>query len=329
MSSFQGANQIVHNAVRRMQEMGAEQLNAQVDSWLASTSKAMNVLLSYQATQETALGASAAAARDQWVRQGCYNPQVMRMEAQKREIAYKAQIEKAYRLLNEIGEKVRGAEVTYSLVLNTPGGAGHVEWTGLKIDQFLSVTDIIGGDTGKIVLKKTDTVMNKLSNMKNADNITYQKWTKQKENAYQHFQDVIQKRGTWRDLNEGQMLEAFSKYYRRKNKDDNMILDIMKDTLSAPEAFWQDGDDQVGAGSKKRVIQYKSNDASVTTVNTLIAKLEKVYAGLSAIKGQAYSHAPYPSNQAAVGQVEAKMNTELEKFVVQFLNNDVLKALKV
>lgn len=328
MSSFQGASQIVHNAVRRMQEMGAEQLNSQVDSWLASTSKAMNVLLSYQATQQTALSASAAAARDQWVRQGCYNPQVMKMEAQKREIAYKAQIEKAYRLLNEIGEKVRGAEVTYSLVLNTPGGAGHVEWTGLKIDQFLSVTDIIGGDTGKIVLKKTDTVMNKLSNM-NADNITYQKWTKQKENAYQHFQDVIQKRGTWKDLNEGQMLEAFSKYYRRKNKDDNMILDVMKDTLSAPEAFWQDGDDQIGTGSKKRVIQYKSNDASVTTVNTLIAKLEKVYAGLSAIKGQTYSHAAYPSNQAAVGQVEAKMNTELEKFVVQFLNNDVLKALKV
>lgn len=328
MSSFQGASQIVHNAVRRMQEMGAEQLNSQVDSWLASTSKAMNVLLSYQATQQTALSASAAAARDQWVRQGCYNPQVMKMEAQKREIAYKAQIEKAYRLLNEIGEKVRGAEVTYSLVLNTPGGAGHVEWTGLKIDQFLSVTDIIGGDTGKIVLKKTDTVMNKLSNM-NADNITYQKWTKQKENAYQHFQDVIQKRGTWKDLNEGQMLEAFSKYYRRKNKDDNIILDVMKDTLSAPEAFWQDGDDQIGTGSKKRVIQYKSNDASVTTVNTLIAKLEKVYAGLSAIKGQTYSHAAYPSNQAAVGQVEAKMNTELEKFVVQFLNNDVLKALKV
>lgn len=328
MSSFQGASQIVHNAVRRMQEMGAEQLNSQVDSWLASTSKAMNVLLSYQATQQTALGASAAAARDQWVRQGCYNPQVMKMEAQKREIAYKAQIEKAYRLLNEIGEKVRGAEVTYSLVLNTPGGAGHVEWTGLNIDQFLSVTDIIGGNTGKIMLKKTDTIMNKLNNI-NADNITYQKWTKQKENAYQHFQDVVQKRDTWKDLNEGQMLEAFSKYYRRKNKDDNMILDVMKDTLSAPEAFWQDGDDQIGTGSKKRVIQYKSNDASVATVNTLITKLEKVYAGLSAIKGQAYSHAAYPSNQAAVGQVEAKMNTELEKFVVQFLNNDVLKALKV
>jgi hypothetical protein len=58
----------------------------------------------------------------------------MRMEAQQREIAYKAHIKKAYKLLNEIGEKVRGSEVTYSLVLNTPGGAGHVEWTGLKID---------------------------------------------------------------------------------------------------------------------------------------------------------------------------------------------------
>ena len=59
------------------------------------------------------------------------------------------------------------------------------------------------------------------------------------------------------------------------------------------------------------------------------AKLEKVYSGLQAIKGQIYEHAAYPSNQAAVGQAEQKMNTALEKFVVQFLNNDVLKALKV
>jgi hypothetical protein len=84
------------------------------------------------------------------------------------------------------------------------------------------------------------------------------------------------------------MIEAFSKYYRRKNKDDNMILDVMKDTLSAPEAFWQDGDDQIGAGRDKRTIQYKSNDASVATVNTLVTKLEKVYAGLANIKGQSY-----------------------------------------
>jgi hypothetical protein len=36
-------------------------------------------------------------------------------------------------------------------------------------------------------------------------------------------------------------------------------------------------------------------------VNTLVAKLEKVYGGLSAIKGQSYTHAAYPKNQAAVG----------------------------
>ena len=328
MSSSQGANQIVQNAVKRMQKEGAERLNAQVDNWLGRTSKAMNVLLSYQAMENTTLGTSAMAAREQWVRQGCYNPAVMQMEIQKREIAYKAQIEQAYRLLNEIGEKVRGAEITYSLVLNTPDGSGHMEWSGLNINQFLSVTDIIAGSSGKMVLKKTDTVINKLTAM-NDENIAYQKWSKQKEAAYEHFQDVVKKRGTWKDLNEGQMLEAFSKYYRRKNKNDNMILDTMKDTLSAPEAFWQDGDDQIGSGSSKRVIQYKSNDASVTTVNTLVAKLEKVYSGLQAIKGQVYEHAAYPSNQAAVGQVEQKMNTALEKFVVQFLKNDVLKALKV
>lgn len=328
MSSFQGASQIVHNAVKRMQQMGEEQLSTQIDSWMQQVSHSMNVLLSYQAQNNSLLKSSAEAARQSWIAQGQYNPAAIRMQDQKMELAYKSQIEKSYRLLNEIGETVRGSQIQYSLVLNTPGGSGHIEWSGLNMDQFLSMTDIIGGNTGKIMLKKTDTIINKMNNMK-ADNITAQKWSKQKELAYQHFQDVIQKRGTWKELNEGQMIEAFSKYYRRKNKDDNMILDVMRDTLSAPEAFWQDGDDQIGSGRDKRVIQYKSNGASVATVDTLVAKLEKVYAGLANIKGQSYQRAAYPSNQAAVGQAEANLEGALEKFVVQFLNNDVLKALKV
>lgn len=328
MSSFQGASQIVHNAVKRMQEIGEQELNTQIDSWMSQVSHSMNILLSYQAQNNSLLKSSAEAARQSWINQGQYNPAAIKMQEQKMELVYKSQIEKSYRLLNEIGETIRGSQIQYSLVLNTPGGGGHIEWSGLNMDQFLSITDIIGGNTGKIMLKKTDTIINKMNNM-NADNITFQKWSKQKELAYQHFQDVIQKRGTWKELNEGQMIEAFSKYYRRKNKDDNMILDIMRDTLSAPEAFWQDGDDQIGTGRDKRVIQYKSNGASVATVDTLVTKLEKVYAGLANIKGQSYQRAAYPSNQAAVGQAEANLEGALEKFVVQFLNNDVLKALKV
>jgi hypothetical protein len=76
-----------------MQKEGAERLNAQVDNWIGRTAKAMNVLLSYQAMENTTLGASAMAAKEQWVSQGCYNPAVMQMEIQRKEIAYKVQIE--------------------------------------------------------------------------------------------------------------------------------------------------------------------------------------------------------------------------------------------
>jgi hypothetical protein len=47
-----------------MQKEGAERLNAQVDNWLGRTSKAMNILLSYQAMENTTLGTSAMAARE-------------------------------------------------------------------------------------------------------------------------------------------------------------------------------------------------------------------------------------------------------------------------
>lgn len=328
MSTFQGANQIVQNAVRRMQKAGAEQLNTQVNDWMSQTKTIMNTLLSYQAIQQSTLQTYAEASRGAWQSQGMYTNNLSDKNKTVQDMLYKTNIERAYQLINHIGETVRGTEIQYSLILSgVEGESSRIEWSGLNMSQFLELTNVATG-SGRMRLKSADTIMSMLKE-KNANNITMSKWSDQKEKAYQHFVDVVQKRGTWTDLKEGQMLEAFSKYYRRKNKDDNMILDAMKDTLSAPEAFWQGGDDQIGKGSDKRVIQYKANDASVTDVNTVVAKLDKIYSALAAMKGEIYNSAQYAPNQANVGSASASLDTAIEKFVVQFLNNDVLKALKI
>ena len=323
MSSFQGANQIIQNAVKRMQQEGAEKLNEQVNEWMLQTRGIMNTLLSYQAMRQSTLSTYAEASRESWQSQGMYTNSLKDKDKVVQDMLYKNNIEQAYKLINQIGEKVRGTEIQYSLILNgIEGETSRIEWTGLNITQFLELTNI-ATSSGRMRLKSANTIMSTLKE-KNAANITMSKWSSQKEKAYQHFVDVVQKRGTWSDLKEGQMLEAFSKYYRRKNKDDNMILDAMKDTLSAPEAFWQGGDDQIG----KRSIQYKANDASVTDVNTVVAKLDKIYSTLAGMKGEIYNHAQYAPNQMNVGNASANLDKAIEKFVVQFVNNDVLKALK-
>ena len=103
---------------------------------------------------------------------------------------YKNNIEQAYKLINQIGEKVRGTEIQYSLILNgVEGETSRIEWTGLNITQFLELTNIAAG-SGRMRLKSANTIMSTLKE-KNAANITMSKWSSQKEKAYQHFVDVV------------------------------------------------------------------------------------------------------------------------------------------
>lgn len=328
MSTFQGANQIVQHAVKRMQKAGAEQLNTQIDKWMQQTTTIMNTLISYQAVQQSTMKTYAELARNAWESSGQYSNVLLEKDTQVQDMLYQQNIAKAYRLINSIGETVRGSTIQYSLTLSGVGGeSGHIEWSGLNIDQFLQVVNI-APTSGKMRLQSANTIHEKLKAMKE-DNMTLSRWSTQKEKAYEHFKDVLEKRGTWTNLKEGQQLEAFAKYYRRKNKNDNMILDVMRDTLSDPDAFWQNGDDQIGQGSNKRVIQYKANDASVVQVDTLVAKLDKVYAALANIKGEIYSRAEYAPNQGAVSTASMNVEGAIEKLVVEFVNNDVLKALAI
>lgn len=303
----------------RLTQEGDEKFNKQISSWATTVKTTMNGLLSYHLMQNTVLNQSALASKDSWMSQNQYFNQQIQLEQ------YQARIIEGYRVLNQIGEAIRGTEITYTLILNNDGS--HVEWSGLNMKQFLPLVSVT--PTGNINLR-SDTVINELLKSSNgSQNIKYSKWTKEKEQAYLNFKDIIQNSGKWKKLNEGQQLEAFSKYYRYKNKTDDSALKAMSETLSFPEAFWQDGDDQIGKGKDKRVIQYKGAGASVTNVDTLIAKLEKVYSALMEIQNQSYNHAPYADNQGLVQRAESNMNNSIKKLIVQFINNDVLKALNV
>ena len=47
------------------------------------------------------------------------------------------------------------------------------------------------------------------------------------------------------------------------------------------------------------------------------------------IQKQSYNHAPYADNQGLVQKAENNVNNSIKKLIVQFMNNDVLKALNI
>ena len=206
----------------RLTQEGDEKFNKQISSWATTVKTTMNGLLSYHLMQNTVLNQSALASKDSWMSQNQYFNQQIQLEQ------YQARVVEGYKVLNQIGEAIRGTEITYTLILSGDGG-GHVEWAGLNMKQFLSLVSV--APSGDINLR-SDTVINKLLNSSNrSQNIEYSKWTKEKEQAYLNFKNVVQNSGKWKKLNEGQQLEAFSKYYRYKNKTEDSALKAMSETL--------------------------------------------------------------------------------------------------
>ena len=95
MSSFQGANQIIQNAVKRMQQEGAEKLNEQVNEWMLQTRGIMNTLLSYQAMRQSTLSTYAEASRESWQSQGMYTNSLKDKDKVDQDMLYKNNIEQA------------------------------------------------------------------------------------------------------------------------------------------------------------------------------------------------------------------------------------------
>ena len=105
-------------------------------------------------------------------------------------------------------------------------------------------------------------------------------WDDQKRNAYEYFKNYITNyvdssgKQKWANLNQqGSILEAFTKYYDTRT---GKMEDYMERTMSGNQAFWKGGD----YGN----IQIKSNEASVTSISSIITQLESTYSKLSSIQ---------------------------------------------
>lgn len=189
-----------------------------------------------------------------------------------------------YKLLNRIGEIIRGEEIVYSVTISKTGAAlskgmdrtGGVYTWKIPMSKFLNLVNF---SSTRMYLKGSATIYKMLENEIDQDGqLNYEKWTEEKLNSYQRF--VEQVRGAshyrWSKLNEGNILEMFFRiinagvipHYSKEKSYWATIVNTIKQTLTAPDVFYKGGDlnDE----------QIKGLRASVTNINTLINTFQQL-----------------------------------------------------
>ena len=314
----------------------------QIDTWLAAASEYAEQLQSLNLTEnaKNALSdrtnadlSSAYQALDEAYSSTLYNG---------KSVIGQKLITEGYMLMNQIGEMVRGDEILYSVTI--PQSGGYVTWTG-NIKEFIGEWDgehyqggLVSFSSSRMVLKKQNTLRNQLiHSSKKVQKGSSQGWKKEKVDAFgitvladklsvgfKNNNSILNK---WSKLNQGNLLEAFSRIYDKhmSNENPNAILaqiesgyldelleEAMEETLRNNDPFWTGGD--IGE------YQLKGAGASVTNLSQLIYQLNKTRTMISAIlTKKTISSNSKKTNVQVTAEVEKIITKEIDKLIEDLL----------
>ena len=309
----------VAQVMQQMEQEGAYQLTQQMNSWMVEIKQVISALNSYQATTNSTLNKSAQLAVQRMIQSGNYNARIYNNVSEaKRQVKYQAYVRKGYTLLNKIGESIRGKEINYQLIVRAGDGSAVYDWKGVSLDDFLELTTI--SDSGRMrMTSSSNNIIDALS--KKYQNKEQVAWDDQKRNAYEYFKNYITNyidssgKQKWANLNQqGSILEAFTKYYDTKTGN---MEDYMERTMSGNQAFWKGGD----YGD----IQIKSNEASVTSISSIITQLESTYSKLSNIQNitSLQSSKPTINTQGIENSIRKEIETKVQDLVKDFITTSL------
>ena len=310
---------MVAQVMSQMEQEGAYQLTQQMNSWMVEIKQVISALNSYQATTNSTLNKSAQLAVQRMIQSGNYNARIYNNVSEaKRQVKYQAYVRKGYTLLNKIGESIRGKEINYQLIVRAGDGSAVYDWKGVSLDDFLELTTI--SDSGRMrMTSSSNNIIDALS--KKYQSKEQVAWVDQKRNAYEYFKNYITNyvdsngKQKWANLNQqGSILEAFTKYYDTKTGN---MEDYMERTMSGNQAFWKGGD----YGD----IQIKSNEASVTSISSIITQLESTYSKLSSIQNitSLQSNKPTINTQGIEDNIRKEIETKVQDLVKDFITTSL------
>lgn len=217
-----------------------------------------------------------------------------KMRISKKNINNKEILWEGYKLLNEIGETLRGEEIMYSITFTKTGevisNSNEVYTWTVPMSEFFN---LVRFSETRITLKDSSTIYKMMQKQiqGNEKDAIIEKWTEQKIQDYALFNDEVRNNPNWEKwhkINEGNMLESYLRLLRnggtvqdrdRVKKDSeywHKLGTAVSSTMKAPDAFFKGGD----IDNK----QIKGLHASVTNINTLILNLQKVFAILKNAK---------------------------------------------
>ena len=256
----------------------------------------------------------------------------MRMEMAAQEVITNSIINEGYRILNEIGESIRGEPITYSITITGSGDWGSV---GNSVNQAITwevdysvFSKLIKTGTKRLTLKDSATIMEQLESLwieQASENMLQQlegqpigqqtlfkrkEWSQQEINQYQSFHThARRKRNNGKQIwyNRGQTLEAYLRWIKEKVSNSKYTRDMaMVDTAANNLPFYAGGD--IGN------IQVKGMNASVSNIDTMISTLVETQGLLHQIISQSQKL----SND--VSQVEAdSINADIDAAIAALL----------
>lgn len=189
-----------------------------------------------------------------------------------------------YQLLNEIGETIRGEEILYSITFTKTGkniadsGANEVYTWKIPMEEFIN---LLSFSPNRITLKESTTIYNMMSKNQNYKNSQLERWTEEKIQNYAIFSRQVRTNPKWKwnNINEGNMLESYLRFLRNGGDvnphpigGSNYYREVyisVYNTMKAPDPFYKGGDIDNE--------QIKSLNASVTSINSLILRLQEVF----------------------------------------------------
>lgn len=309
----------VAQVMQQMEQEGTYQLTQQMTSWMGEIKQVISALNAYQATTNSNLNKSAQLAVQKMIQSGNYNARIYNnVSESKRQAKYQAYVRRGYTLLNKIGESIRGKEISYQLIVRAGDGSAVYDWKGVSLDDFLELTTI--SDSGRMrMTSSSNNIIDALS--KKYQSKEQVAWDEQKRNAYEYFKNYITNyidsdgKQKWANLNQqGSILEAFTKYYDTKTGN---MEDYMERTMSGNQAFWKGGD----YGD----IQIKSNEASVTSISSIITQLESTYSKLSNIQNitSIQTNRPAVNSTGIEDNIKQQIETKVQDLVKEFLSTNL------
>lgn len=268
--------------------------------------------------------------------------------------AYNKIILDGYHLLSEVGSWVNhSGPVNYSVTVtgNFGGSATKISWNEMPFDQFANLVNFDSSGT-KISMLSSGTIMSKMQKQLSS-NKSIEQWSSEKLQQYELFKRIARNVGPmvedkkqtkliremfisekqhgkirdffqwtkqykrkWRDVNEGNMLEAFTRFQSYgKNLEPSAVYRAMFDTMKRPDPFYKGGD--IGN------TQIKGDNASVAYHSTVLNTLQATELMLSGLTDVLQSNQLDSSESKIGSNISLNIEQQIDKYIQQLIQKYV------